>query len=125
MFFEIDPELLKQTDLPLYKRWFRNAAAECDLLIWENEFRDIERFQFWHQEALLEWQNKSGIRTGYVDKSSGAFTHYQSDLYRMHQNLDNEIIDYVQNLVEHNKSAEDVLSKIFLILSDISIHLPN
>lgn len=123
MFFEIDSDLLKQVDLPLKKRWFRDAAAECELLVWEDEVNEIKRFQFWHQDALLEWNWDSGIKTGHVDKSSGSFTHYQSDLYRMHQGLDVEILTFVTHLIKNKTSQEgDLINKIFLILDDISYH---
>ena len=123
MFFEIDSDLLKQVDLPLKKRWFCDAAAECELLVWEDEINEIKRFQFWHQDALVEWNWDSGIKTGHVDKTSGSFTHYQSELYRMHQGLDNEILDFVTNLIKNKSSQEgDLINKIFLILDDISYH---
>jgi hypothetical protein len=123
MFFEIDPDLLKQVDQPLIKRWYRDSGAECDLLVWGDEKNEIKRFQFWHQDALLEWNSASGIKTGHVDKASGSFTHYQSDLYRMHHNLDTEILNFVSNLVQnHASSQEDLINKIFLILNDIRLH---
>ena len=123
MFFEIDPELLKQTDPGLNKRWFRDAGTECDLLVWENQGSEIERFQFWHQEALIEWDESVGIKTGHVDKSSGSFTHYQSDLYRMHSGMDNDIVTFVTDLLANKVSGEgELIQKIFGILIDISQH---
>jgi hypothetical protein len=123
MFFEIDPDLLKQVDQPLKKRWFRDSGAECDLLVWEDEVNVLRRFQFWHQQALLEWNYDSGIKTGHVDVANGSFTHYQSELYRLHQNLDGEILRFVTNLIQKKISEEgDLINKIFLILDDISYH---
>jgi len=123
MFFEIDPELLKQTDPQLNKRWFRDAGTECDLLVWEDQESEIARFQFWHQDALIEWDKSSGIKTGHVDRSSGSFTHYQSDLYRMHGGMNNDIVDFVTDLLANKVSAEgEMVQNIFRILIDISQH---
>ena len=101
MFYEIDTELIKQTDKLGNKRWFRNADAECDLLVWEDKSGNVCKFQFWHDDALVEWEKNIGLRTGHVDKSSGAFQHYQSKLYRLHEDSDQDILAYVNELLNH------------------------
>ena len=123
MFFEIDPDLLKQEDQPLTKRWFRDPVTGCDLLVWGDDICELKRFQFWHQQALLEWNRDGGIKTGYVNAANGAFRHYQSELYRLHRDLDSEILAFVTDLIHKNISQEgELISKIFLILNDISSH---
>ena len=120
MFFEIDPDLLKQTDAELNKRWFRDAESECDLLVWEGSEGNLNRFQFWYQDALLEWHTEQGVKTGHVDRSSGAFTHYQSELYRLHHGLDKEILAYVTSIIgKKTNQEENIFIKIFEILDDI------
>ena len=124
MFYEIDPDLLKQVDYPLYKRWFRDSEIECDLLVWEESNQKITRFQFWHRDALLEWQAELGIKTGHVDRSSGVFHHYQSELYRLHDQLDREIVDFVSELIDSRKSERSVLNTVLQILNEITINNP-
>ncbi len=120
MFFEIDQDILKSTDQSLIKRWFRDSESDCDLMVWEDAEQNIERFQFWSVDALLEWNKSGGIKTGHVDKSNGVFTHYQSELYRLHNDLNTQIVEFVINLVKNRKSEQHVLNKIYLILSEIS-----
>jgi len=120
MFYEIDAELIKQTDKLKNKRWFRNADAECDLLVWEDKRGNVCKFQFWHDDALVEWDKDIGLRTGHVDKSSGAFQHYQSKLYRLHENSDEDLLNYVRELLNHvstpgSSSFEDVRNILYEI----------
>jgi hypothetical protein len=121
MFYEIDPELIKQVEDAQEKRWFRDAEAECDLLVWLSENNEISRFQFWHYDALVEWDSLNGLKTGLVNKDSGAFTHYQSQLYRLHQDIDEEILSAVKNILIQKVDEDDrILSQIKNILYKIS-----
>jgi hypothetical protein len=121
MFTEIDPEFIKQTDDTLHKRWFRDASAECDLLIWEDVKGSLYRFQFWHQDALIEWDNDGGIRSGHVDQNSGAFQHYQSKLYRLHDNFDQDLFLYISDLLQQKSlSGLSAFEKVKQILYDIA-----
>ncbi len=99
MFHEIDPELIRQSNPLSVKRWFRDAEAECDLFLWQDEKNKLQRFQFRYQDAVIEWDQLKGIRTGHIDALSGSFIHYQSRLFRLHQNLDLEIIQGVKHLL--------------------------
>ncbi len=121
MFFEIDPEFIKKTEHEPHRRWFRDSEAACDLIIWENDDKQIDRFQFWHQDALIEWKNGRGLTTGHVDKTSGAFTHYQSEIYRIHQNFDDDILSLVTGLLhQKNVDQEDTLTQVKQILFEIA-----
>ena len=121
MFFEIDPDLIKKTENESRRRWFRDSEAACDLFIWENADQKIERFQFWHEDALVEWKAGKGLRTGHVDQSSGSFTHYQTQLYRIHHHFDNELLSLVNDLM-HQKNAEheDAFTQVKQILFEIA-----
>jgi len=122
MFFEIDPDLIKKTENETSRRWFRDSEAACDLIIWENEEGHIRRFQFWHDDALIEWKDGDGLKTGIVDQTSGAFTHYQTQLYRMHQHFDDDVLALVTGLL-HQKNVEedDTLIRIKQILFEIAM----
>lgn len=121
MFCEIDPQLIKPPSNSQKKRWFRDSKAECDLFVWEDLNGKIKRFQFWHHEALVEWNENTDIKTGHVDQNSGAFVNYQSELYHLHQNLDDKILLVVKDLL-NNKSIEEnqSLTEVKNILHEIS-----
>jgi hypothetical protein len=121
MFHEIDPELIKQSGPYSRKRWFRDAEAECDLFLWQDERNKLVRFQFRYQNALIEWDHQKGIRTGHIDVLSGSFVHYQSKLFRLHQNLDAEIIQGVQHLLnDQNDNLQDEMNSIRKVLYEIA-----
>ena len=120
MFHEIDQEFIKQQDSFPKKRWFRDADAECDLFLWQDDTDKLQHFQFWYHDALIEWDHSTGIRTGHIDSINGSFVHYQSIFFRLHHNLDQEIIQGVKDLL-NNKSdklqaemnqVQDVLHEI-------------
>jgi hypothetical protein len=121
MFFEIDPDLIKKSDDEPYRRWFRDSEAACDLIIWEDKNHVIERFQFWHEDALIEWKSGEGLKTGVVDQTSGAFTHYQTRLYRIHHHFDDKALSLVHDLLKHKSIDEnDTLLQIKQILFEIA-----
>ena len=109
MFFEIDPELIKQEDEEQTKRWFRDSDAECDLLVWQDMKGIINRIQFWYYDALLQWDAQQGVKTGFVNRSSGAFMHYHSDLYRFHEKFDEEVIATIKYIIDRKLSEDNQL----------------
>ena len=62
VFIEINKDLLKKTESELDKRWFRDVDRNCDLFIWQNDKKNIIRFQFWIEESLLEWNIDKGFK---------------------------------------------------------------
>ena len=121
MFSEINQEYLKPVDGYEQKRWFRDAETDCDLLVWQTPEGNVEKFQFWHEDALVEWDPDRGIRTGHVDKSSGAFMHYQSELYRFHTDENQDVIGVVNEILQNNQVRDDdILNQITMILYEIS-----
>ena len=123
MFFEIDPALIKKSADEPSRRWFRDSEAACDLIIWEDEDHRIERFQFWHEDALIEWKSGEGLKTGIVDQASGAFTHYQTQIYRLHQQFDAQVLGTVNDLLKHKNIGEEdtTLIQIKQILYEIAM----
>ena len=68
---------VKQDDRSLLSRWF--AGTECDLHVWQHKAtNEIVHFQFCfdkgHDEHILEWRIKGGLRYAAVDdgESRGA-----------------------------------------------------
>jgi hypothetical protein len=123
MFFEIDPTLIKASAQPGKKRWFRDGLGDYDLFVWENEKGVVEKFQFWYHEALLEWSHENGYRTGTMDPKSGAFVNYQSELYKFHSDLDDDIISLVKNVLEKTVSDDsNTFNYIREILSEMAEH---
>jgi hypothetical protein len=122
MFYEIDPHLLKTPGGSGKKRWFRDALGDYDLFVWEDEEDKIKKFQFWYHEALLEWSQESGYKTGTMDPKSGAFVNYQSDLYKFHKNLDKDIIFLIKNVMDHEVSDE---SQAFNYIREILLEIAN
>lgn len=123
MFVEIDKELLKQTDINLEKRWFRDVDRECDLFTWQNKENKIVRFQFWMDESLLEWNSDKGFKTGKLDQNTGAFRSYQAPMFRYHSNSDNEILTTVSQLIKgdlNQDEAEDIFDSVYDELTKIS-----
>jgi hypothetical protein len=120
MFYEIDPELIKQEDQQHKKRWFRDSEAECDLLVWQDIQGIIKRIQFWYYDALLQWDAKQGMKTGLINRSSGAFMHYHSEIYRLHEKFDEEIISTIKRILvcdlnEDNQLLIDVKNILYQI----------
>ncbi len=121
MFHEIDPALIKQSSPFSKKRWFRDAEAECDLFLWQDDRNKLQRFQFRYQDALIEWDHIKGIRTGHIDALSGSFIHYQSKLFRMHQNLDLEIIQGIKQMLTNKEDdLQEGMRQIREILYEIA-----
>jgi hypothetical protein len=121
MFQEIDPLLIMPPENHKQKRWFRDTEAECDLFVWEDLEGKVMRFQFWHQDALVEWNEDSGLKTGHLDQESGAFVHYQTETYRLHREIDSEIVILVKNLLNNNSTGDQKsLNYIKDILHEIS-----
>ena len=124
MFYEIDPQLIKNSEESGKKRWFRDGLGEYDLFVWEDEDSAITKIQFWYHEALLEWSKADGYKTGSMDPKSGAFISYQSDLYRFHKELDQEILSMVKHVMDKSMSEEEgTFNYIRDILSDIADHM--
>ena len=109
MFIEIDSDLIKQDDEQHQKRWFRDSEAECDLLVWHDAQGDINRIQFWYYDALLQWDANQGVKTGMVNRSSGSFEHYHSELYRLHEEFDEEIISTIKSIIIRELNADNQL----------------
>jgi hypothetical protein len=105
MFLEIDPKLMKTHEGSQKKRWFRDSEDGCDLFVWEDDQGEIKCFQFWYQDALVEWDRESGIKTGSIDNKSGAFVNLQSDIYQIDEDINLEILDAVKDIL--NKKSED------------------
>jgi hypothetical protein len=123
MFQEINPDLIKQSADTSKKRWFRDAESECDLFLWQDQEGKLKRFQFWYQEAVVEWDRDTGIRTGHMDNLSGSFVHYQSRLFRLHRNLDQDIIQGVKELLQDKKDLlETEMTEIRAILRELADH---
>jgi hypothetical protein len=121
MFHEIDPELIKQPGSFSKKRWFRDADAECDLFLWQDDADQLQRFQFWYHDALIEWDHITGIRTGHIDAISGSFIHYQSVFFRLHHNLDQEIIQGVRDLLNNkNDSLQAGMNQVQNVLHEMA-----
>lgn len=123
MFVEINKELLKQTDINLDKRWFRDVDRECDLFIWQDDDNKIVRFQFWMDDSLLEWNNDKGFKTGKLDQNTGAFRSYQAPMFRYHSNSDNEILTTVSQLLQGDldqDEAEEVFDSVYDELAKIN-----
>jgi hypothetical protein len=110
MFHEIGQEFIKQQDSLPKKRWFRDADAECDLFLWQNDKKELRHFQFRYHDALIEWDPQHGLRTGHVDSVSGSFIHYQSIFFRLHHDLDQQIIRGVKDLLDHKN--DDLLAEM-------------
>ena len=122
MFIEINPEYIKNDDIHLKKRWFRDAENGCDLLVWQDDEQNVVKFQFWKDEALIEWTAKKGLRTGKVDPATGGFKNYHASFYRYHFNFDQKIVENVKQLINGimtNDDSEDVFGKVVSELSDI------
>jgi hypothetical protein len=121
MFHEIDPALIKQPSSVSKKRWFRDADAECDLFLWQDEKDKLHKFQFWYRDALIEWDVQTGIRTGHIDLVSGSFVHYHSVLFRLHHNLDQEIIQGVNDLLNNkNEMVQTGMNQVQDVLHEIA-----
>jgi hypothetical protein len=121
MFNEIDPSIMKPAEDLVKKRWFRDSDAECDLFVWVDEQGQLKRFQFWHHDALVEWDKLNGLKTGHVDRDSGAFIHYQTTTYKFHQHFDEEIITIVSEILTHEKLGEnESLNDVKNILNEIT-----
>jgi len=122
MFYEINPQLIKTSGDAGKKRWFRDALGDYDLFVWEDDEGKIKKFQFWYHEALLEWSQETGYKTGKMDPKSGAFVNYQSDLYRFHKDLDKDIIFLVENVMMHANSDEN---RAFNYIREILLEMAN
>ena len=121
MFLEIDQSLLKPARDGSKKRWFRDTPEECDLFVWEDEEGNVRRFQFWYQDALIKWDLERGIRTGRIDAKSGAFVNYQSDLYRLHSDIDDDLLDTVHLMLQEGQKNEvPVLEFVKSILHELA-----
>ena len=122
MFIEIDPKYIKNDDEHLNKRWFRDAKSGCDLLVWQNENGEIVKFQFWKDEALIEWNQGKGLKTGKIDPATGGFKNYQASFYRYHFDFDKKIVKNVKNLINGimgEGEAQDVFNRVVTELNDI------
>ena len=119
MFLEIDPQLMKPSEDPQKKRWFRDSEDGCDLFIWEDAEGQIKGFQFWYHDALVDWDRERGIRTGSIDNKSGAFMSIQSDLYQIDRDVNKEVIDIVINLLNKKPTDNQIITFIKDTLSKI------
>ena len=125
MFYEIDPSLIKSSNPELRKRWYRDYENECDLFVWQDQNSKIHSFQFWYKDALLQWEEDKGIKTGKIDERSGAFMSLQSDLFRMHQETNTEIVNTVYNLLGNKDNVDlDIIDNIRNVLYDIAERYP-
>jgi len=121
MFQEINPDLIKQPAASSRKRWFRDAEIDCDLFLWQDEGGKLRRFQFWYQDALVEWNQDTGVRTGHVDAINGSFVHYQSKLFRLHHNMDQDIMRGVKDLLENKTNPlQSGMTEVHEILQEIA-----
>ena len=120
MFLEIDPKLIKTHEGSQKKRWFRDSMDGCDLFIWENDQGQIKCFQFWYQDALVEWDSEKGIKTGSIDNKSGAFVNLQSDLYQIDENINLEILNAVKDILNKKSGDNNILISIKETLYKIS-----
>ena len=115
MFAEIDPQYIKNDNLPFDKRWFRNAKDGCDLFIWQDDKADVVKFQFWKEDALIEWTEENGLKTGKIDPSTGSFKHYHASFYRYHFNFDKKIVQNVKDLINGltgSVESEDTFERV-------------
>ena len=120
MFLEIDPKLIKTYQDSQKRRWFRDSEDGCDLFIWEDDKGQIKCFQFWYQDALVEWDRESGVKTGSIDDKSGAFVNIQSDIYQMDQNINKEILHAVKDILNKKSGDDNILISIKDTLHKIS-----
>lgn len=126
LFREINQALLKKTESDLNKRWFRDVDRNCDLFIWQNIDNEVVKFQFWHDEVLLEWDIGKGIKTGKMDVNTGAFMNYQAPIFRYHDNFNRDIILTIRSLIngiEGNNSQGNILDVIVTELERMSFRL--
>ncbi len=122
MFTEIDPQYIKNDDNDLRKRWFRDDKSGCDLLIWVNKDRQIVKFQFWKDEALIEWNIDKGLKTGKIDPATGGFKNYQASFYRYHFDFDKKIVQNVKNLINGvmaEGESQEIFNHIVLELNNL------
>ncbi len=104
MFQEIDPSFLKERDGN--KSWFRDAENNCELFIWKNNVHQIVRFQFWHEDYLVEWNIETGFKSGRLDPEVGAFRSYQSPSFRYHHHFESDLISKMEKLLISHDSQE-------------------
>ena len=106
MFAEIDTQLLKENSdrSSPQKRWFRDAEGECDLFVWIDQNSQINKFQFWLKDLLLEWDRQYGLKTGKLDEDSGSFHSIQAPVYSYHLNMQKGILPLVYRLLKKEVS---------------------
>lgn len=126
MFVEVDHKLLKQSSGKpnSIKRWFRDADRDCDIFIWQNDSKEIIRFQFWLKEYLLEWNQRRKFKTGKLDSDIKGFKSYQSPTYKYHSNPDTIIIHSVFNIISDPGGGDlpkAVREKVVRIIQDSRI----
>ena len=119
MFCEINKSLLKKNEdgSEPNKQWFRDADRECDLFVWQDADQKIFRFQFWFHDSLLEWQRGKGMRTGKMDKESGAFQNLQAPVFQYHLNFDQDVLKNIRQLLQSGNSNDDA-DKVFEVIID-------
>lgn len=116
MFNEIDPRLIKNDETGLQRRWLRDAERNCDLFVWLDRRKEIVKFQFWLNEALVEWTLNKGMSTGRMNQHSGAFIHMQAPVFRYHEQASANLIQSIRaalgNITETETGSAEILDLV-------------
>jgi len=118
MFTQIDHNLLK--DPQHNKSWYRDSENGCDLFVWLDKHDQVIHFQLWHEEFLVEWELRRGLKTGQLDSSEGSFHNLQAASYHYHRTYLSEPLKKILQFVEplHNNALENKLIFIRQILKN-------
>ncbi len=122
MFIKIKPDVLKEQEAG--KFWYRDADNESDLFLWQDESGRLKRFQFWHQNKLLEWDERSGYKSGNLDNEVGSFKSYQSPSYHYHQEFNTGFAVEMMEFLKEQQGPEEGQNLITEILRKIQESLP-
>lgn len=119
MFTKIKADVLKEREND--KSWYRDAENESDLFVWQGEDGNVQRFQLWHKNDLLEWNQHGGFKSGSLTGEVGAFKSYQAPSYHYHSKFKSALALKMTPLIRENISSENedvLLRKIAGIIRD-------
>lgn len=118
MFSQIDQNLLKNPQEN--KSWYRDAENGCDLFLWKDKHNQIIQFQLWHEEFLVEWHLKGGLKTGQLDSKEGSFQNIQAASYHYHRTYLGEPVQKILQFIdpEHDEDMKSVFHFIRQMLNN-------
>lgn len=116
MFMQIDQNILKHPEQNNF--WYRDAENGCDLFLWLDQHDQIQHFQLWHEEYLVEWDFRQGLKSGQLDPNEGSFHNLQARSYHYHRTYLSEPLHKILHIIEsaHNTEIEGKLVFIRQIL---------